>query len=212
MNYNNLGQNTLDEDYFGLLTHIYTVKDISELPLAETWGRRYANYPADQPKLTSVNPYTLLSVSDHFGAYSKIANPDVPVPELRTVTINGVYWKGAATNPSDIPPANQMPGSVDFLIGIKEWVEGHNRNQMTRYYKHASHDFVLKAAGHPDVRFTLDGGSINNYGTHFQVYTAHIADADRNKLAPNVAYSIHPLNTSAVYKWIVAPGVTLRKP
>ncbi len=212
LNYNTLGQNILDENYFGLLTHIYTVKDISELPLAETWGKRYARYPANQPRLTSVNPYALLTVSDHFGKYSSVSNPEIDAPELRAVTINAVYWKGAKTNPPDVPAAEQLPPDVDFLIGIKEWLTGRTYHQLSRYYKHAGHDFVLKAAGHPDVRFTLDGGNLNNSARDFQAYTAHILREDKAKLVPGVAYAIHPLNTSDVYKWSVAPNVTLRKP
>lgn len=55
-----LGQNILDESYFGLLTHIYTVKDISELPLAETWGWRYANYPIQVDRRARRNPAQVL--------------------------------------------------------------------------------------------------------------------------------------------------------
>ena len=77
LNYAVLGQNTLDSDYLGLMTHILTVGSLSEAPLAETWGRRWAIYPGVSPRLSSKNPYRLLRVSDHFGAHSQIANPPV---------------------------------------------------------------------------------------------------------------------------------------
>ena len=77
VNYDVVGQNTLDDSYLGLLTHILTADSLSHVPMAETWGRRYAMYPAVGPKLSSKNPYRLLKVSDHFGLRAKIANPAV---------------------------------------------------------------------------------------------------------------------------------------
>jgi hypothetical protein len=77
VNYDLVGQNTLDDSYLGLLTHILTTDSLSHVPMAETWGRRYAMYPAVSPKLSSKNPYRLLKVTDHFGLRAKIANPAV---------------------------------------------------------------------------------------------------------------------------------------
>ena len=85
VNYNAVGQNTLDDSYLGLMTHILTTDSLSHVPLAETWGRRWAMYPNVEPKLTSKNPYRLLKVTDHFGEHAKIVNPAVEDDELRTV-------------------------------------------------------------------------------------------------------------------------------
>ena len=71
LNYSTLGQPVLDGRYFGLLTHIYTCADLSQVPLAQTWGMRYFKYPAGQPILSSKNPYQLISVEDHFGAAAR---------------------------------------------------------------------------------------------------------------------------------------------
>ena len=77
VNYDVVGQNTLDDKYFGLLTHIFTTDSLSHVPMAETWGKRYVMYRSLGPeeKLSSENPYRLLKASDHFGANAKIANP-----------------------------------------------------------------------------------------------------------------------------------------
>ena len=40
LNERTLGQNTLDVHVMGLLTHVNTFNDLSEVPLAETWGKR----------------------------------------------------------------------------------------------------------------------------------------------------------------------------
>ncbi len=78
LNYDRLGQNNFGPDYFGLLTHVYTTDSLSHVSMPETWGRRIAFYPKVGPKLSSVNPYRLLKVSDHFGKYAQIPNPEVP--------------------------------------------------------------------------------------------------------------------------------------
>ena len=40
LNYSKLGQNILDAGTFGLLTHVNTFNDLSEVPLAATWSGR----------------------------------------------------------------------------------------------------------------------------------------------------------------------------
>ena len=67
LNYDVLGQNIVDSKYLGLMTHILTTDSLSHVPMAETWGSRYAKYPDFPPALSSINPYQLLSVSDHEG-------------------------------------------------------------------------------------------------------------------------------------------------
>ncbi len=127
LNYATLGQPVLDSQYFGLLTHTYTCSDLSQAPLAETWGMRYFKYPADgQPKLSSMNPYRLISVEDHFGQNAKVANP--PVPEYRTVTIIGLYLPSAREVPQwakdSVAKINdQRPNDkIDFVVAGKEWI------------------------------------------------------------------------------------------
>ena len=213
LNYNRLGQNILDEDYCGLLTHIYTVKDISELPLAQTWGRRFARDSNWEPKLSSINPYMLLAVSDHFGKYSSIANPKITPPELRAVTINAVYWRDAPANPTSMLRGKDWYHEIDFLFGIKEVIPNQNYRQLTRFHRRAGHNFALKAPGHPDIPVILDGGTmVGKPRAPFQAFQARIPDEDKKKLVRGVAYTIQPLNISDVYKWSVAPGVVVRKP
>ena len=64
---------------------------------------RYFKYPADQPKLSSINPYRLISVHDHFGANAHVDNPPVPLAELRTVTIIGLYRPDSRRSAATLP-------------------------------------------------------------------------------------------------------------
>jgi hypothetical protein len=67
LNYAHLGQNIVDPTYYGLMTHVATVRDLGDLHLADTWGKRYASRTNASPRLSSINPYMMLTASDHFG-------------------------------------------------------------------------------------------------------------------------------------------------
>ena len=209
LNYDRLGQPILDSYYFGLLTHIATSADLSKTPLAQTWGLRYNGDAPDQPKLSSVNPYMLLSVSDHFGANARVANPPVPIAELRAVTVNGLFPKDSPALPKWVLDASAADTSFDFFVAIKEHVPGASY-AMRAFLKRASHEFVLAAQGHPDVQAALTG--LNDNDDTFQGFGTRIAPEDKAKVVPGVAYTITPKNTSDVYHWAVAPGVTLTLP
>jgi len=74
LNYSKLGQPILDARLFGLLTHLYTVNDLSEIDLAATWGWRYAKGQRDAYFKHS-NPYTAITLSERFGPHANIPNP-----------------------------------------------------------------------------------------------------------------------------------------
>ena len=114
LNYSTLGQPVLDRDYFGLLTHIYTSADLSQVPFAQTWGIRYFNYPAGQPRLSSINPYRLISVHDHFGDHAHLDNPPVEIAEFKTVTITAFYPSDSAALPAYIKDMGAQ-NSFDIL-------------------------------------------------------------------------------------------------
>jgi hypothetical protein len=208
LNYSRLGQPVLDAYYFGLLTHIYTCSDLSQAPLAETWGMRYFKYPADQPRLSSANPYRLISVRDHFGVNAQPDNPPVPRAELRTATIIGLYTKGSPAVPKWVMEDTWKKTGTDFLIACREWISGGAYNQMRAFQKHAGHDFLLTAPGQPDVRVHLNGLTLSTGDGSFQAYGAQIAAEDRAKPVPGIAYSIRPINISDTYHWVAATDLT----
>ena len=209
LNYKTLGQPILDAHYFGLLTHIYTCSDLSQVPLAQTWGMRYFKYPADQPKLSSVNPYRLISIHDHFGANARLDNPPVSVAELRTVTIIGLYPKGSPAIPAWVKEETWQKTGTDFLIASQEWGPGGSYHQMSAFEKRAGQEFLLTASGHPTVKAHLNRLTLSSGDGSFQAYAAQFATEDKAKLVPGVAYNIQPINISETYRWVVAPDITL---
>lgn len=206
LNYKTLGQPILDEHYFGLLTHIYTSSDLSQMPLAQTWGMRYQRYPAGQPRLSSSNPYRLISVQDHFGVNSHLDNP--PLPELKTVTIIGLYRPDSPEVPKWAADHSKNDSHRnDFFIACKEWLPG-VRMQMSEFWERAGHEFLLTSPHHPNVRARLIDGRMSAGDGTFQAYLAQVVPEDKARLLPRVAYSIQPINTSDTYQWAVAPDLT----
>ncbi len=78
---------------------------VSQVPLAATWGMRYFRYRDAEPKLSSVNPYRLISVRDHVGAHAQVDNPAVAAAQLRTATIVAVHRPDAP----ELPFARNRP-------------------------------------------------------------------------------------------------------
>jgi hypothetical protein len=205
LNYGKLGQPVLDGHYFGLLSHIYTCSDLSRVPLAQTWGMRYFKYSADRPKLSSANPYRLISVHDHFGTNAHLDNPPVPPAELRAITIIGLYQPDSIEVPKWArDDLTQHNGEIDFLIACKEWVAG-GYNEMRAFQKRAGHEFLLTAPQQPEVRVHLAGLNLSTGDGSFQAYGAQVVPEDKTKLVPGVAYNIQPINISDTYRWVVAP-------
>lgn len=74
LNYSKLGQPVLDEQCFGLHTHLYTFSDLSEANLAPTWGMRYGK-GIRSAVFEHSNPYSAVTLSELFGCHSNIPNP-----------------------------------------------------------------------------------------------------------------------------------------
>ena len=207
LNYSTLGQPILDSRFFGLLTHIYTCSDLSRAPLAQTWGMRYFNYPADQPRLSSRNPYRLLSVHDEFGAKAHLNNPEVPPAELRTATITGLLAKGSPRIPKWVREDGWQTTGTEFLIEYPEWIAGGAHYQMRVFEKRAGHEFLLTAPEHPAVKARLSGMRLSQGDGTFQAFGAKLLPEDKPKLVPGARYTIQPINISDTYQWTVAPDL-----
>jgi hypothetical protein len=207
LNYDVLGQNTLDAKYLGLMTHIATYRDVSEMNLPRTWGRRFALGENDAPQLSSSNPYMLVeSRGDHVGRFAHVDEPPAAAaapPELTTVTVVDVL----APDAPSVPPFARGKAPSDVLIRIAEWLPGQDYHQMRAFEGHAGHAFVLKSARHPDLHLELDGVKLSTGDGAFQVYGARVVAEDRAKVATGAPYTLEPVNTSTTYRWTVKPGL-----
>ncbi len=132
--------------------------------------------------------------------------------QLRTVTVIGVYLPHSPL----LPPRwrrEYLEPSTDVLIVIRDFHPDHAYHEQLFLQHGASRNFVLKSPGHADVPLTLDGVTYGgNNAPNTQGFGARLTAQGRARLVPGAAYTLHPTNTNAVYKWAVAPNVTLRTP
>ncbi|MFI5385733.1 MAG: transglutaminase domain-containing protein [Fimbriimonadales bacterium] len=195
LNYTVLGQPIVDRTYEGLITHLYTANDLSEIPFAKTWGPRYGK--GQGPKLSSINPYQLLSAEDRIDDAAHFDNP--PIRELARVTV------AAALAPGDprMPEWVKLDAGVDRVLSIKEWMKDDDFHQLRDFLRAASRKFILRAPGHPDVGIELTGLNVSDGTGGFQGYGVKLD----GKTDPGVEYLLLPLNQGHDHQWIVPKGV-----
>jgi hypothetical protein len=210
LNYDRLGQDNLNANYFGLLTHVFTTDSLSHVPMPETWGRRIALYPNVEPKLSSINPYRLLKVSDHFGKFANVANPEAPDDELRKVTINSAFWIDAP--PRDLEgKLTKGARNTDFFVGIAEYIPQFPL-QLHEFLERASHKFVLEAPGRPLIHATANGWNITMPSGKdiYQLIALRIDPEDRGQMTAGAAYQIRPVSDNQTYFWTVKDDIALQ--
>jgi len=195
LNYSTLGQPILDANYCGLMTHVYTATDVSEIPFAKTWGERFAIH--EGPILSSVNPYQMLKAKDSLKPGVTLDNPKVA--ELSSSTIIRILKRGD----SAIPTWAALPREADGYLEVKEWLSGETYSQMSEFESEASSDFTLSAKGQPDVRMTLTGLTVSDGRGNFQAYAFKLSD----KPIPGVTYQITPHNEDHARTWTVGANV-----
>lgn len=213
LNYTTLGQNILERNYLGLMVHVHTFKDLSEASLAETWGARYAKGQRDGTFRHS-NPYRLMEVSDHFGKHANVPTPPSD-RELTRVTIDRAYWPEDALpevramgsgGPDGLPAANH------FFVHCREWVDNAGDYlQYKLFMQRADRNFVLRAKGRPDVPCQVSTSFYTHRSRNLCELEVVVPSAEFTKLVKETAYTLHPVNTVAGYRWEVKDGVTLRR-
>lgn len=208
LNATKLGQNTLDRDTFGLLTHVNTFRDLSDVPLAATWGRRYALGERDDTFRYS-NPYKAEDVSDHFGKFAHIENPEVR--EHRSLTLTRAYWKNSAETPSFITDfaADPQDRRGQVLVHVDEWFADESYGQYKIFTQNAAHDFTFAAEGKPTVRGQFAGTFTSP--PHVHEIGIVIQRSEYDKMEPDIEYTLVCPKGRAGYQWVTKGTVTLRK-
>jgi hypothetical protein len=213
LNYTALGQNVLDPHCLGLMLHVHTFRDLSEANLAATWGTRFARGQRDEVFRHS-NPYRLMELSDHFGKHARVPNP--PAPELKRVTISAAYWLGSKEMPAALVPLvgkGPRDGAGRLFIHGEEWLQDAGDHlQYKAFMRRADGDFVLKAKDRPDVKARLEGSFYTQTSAKLRELEVIIPPKEFAKMAPGVAYTLHPRNQSKSHTWGVRDGLTLTRP
>jgi hypothetical protein len=200
LNYDRLGQGIVDKNYEGLITHIYTANDLSEIPFAETWGPRFGMEQG--PKLSSVNPYQLLSATDNIPEPAHFDNPAVlEAVKLSSVTVVAILHTGD----SRIPDWVKVPEGTDALLSVKEWLPDQDFHQLRDFANGASTEFLLRAPNQPDLKAEFSQAKFSNGGS-FQAFGIKLL----GKPVIGIEYHLVPLNDGHTHKWLVADGVVVK--
>jgi hypothetical protein len=212
LNYNKLGQNILDEHYFGLMIHVNTFNDLSEAGLASTWGRRYALGLRDDNFKTS-NPYRTLEISDLFGRNSKVPNPPADQSEHKAITITKVYWLDSKDTPAPIREGARRPkeGEGHFYIHGDEWFQDQDHLQYKKFMMRVDKNLLLRAKGQPDIKAQVEMSFWTSGSSNLHEILVVIPTKEFAKMGQGVAYSIQPVNSMADYQWKVKEGLTIAR-
>jgi hypothetical protein len=208
LNYTTLGQNVLERGYLGLMVKVHTFNDLSEATLAATWGTRYAKGLRDDVFKHS-NPYRLLEVSDHFGKYARVPNP-----ELKQVTITRAYWQDAKDAPAEIRDLKwgREPGSGRLFVHGEEWLEdAGDYAQYKLFMRRADRNFLLRAKDQPDVSCQVSMNFYTQRPRNLCELEVVIPPAEYAKMLKDVEYTLHPVNAKKGYEWRVGKGVKITR-
>jgi hypothetical protein len=208
LNYQRLGQNILDPGYFGLLTHVLTVRDWSDANIAQTVGLRQGKRRYDDA-FGGSNPYSTLELSDRFGAHAKTENEPVPEPvEFKRLTIVRAFWYWSAEGPDKVEMDLRDPREAGHvLFKVKENQPDGGAAQYRRFYDQVGKEFVLRAKGRKDVHALATRG----YWAGPGVFYLRIEPAELKRMALGVPYALVAKNGHADYQWAVSEEATLTR-
>ena len=204
LNYKILGQNIYGNGAMGLLTHVHTFNDLSESGLVNTWGWKYGKGERDEIFKTS-NPYRTMEISDRFGIYAKLANPNVEIKEHKVITITKAYWHNSNSAPELVKENDwrRPNGSGRLFIHGDEWFKGEHYTQYKDFMNKADPNFTLMAEQAPSVRGSLSFGYITHESAGVREIEILIGPEEYRKLKRGVAYKLVPANEKESYRWQV---------
>jgi len=202
LNYAKLGQDTLDRDYLGLMTHVATFRDWSEADMPATVGRRQVLDLRDEP-FVHANPYRTLEIEERFGAHARIENPPVaPPPEA--IVLDRLLWTDSAELPAG------LQASLRDSFGVLAHAEpGTSYERLQEFQARCDARFFLEAAGQTTLSALSPRGGVTWDGSCWILIP--FGPADRAALAEGVAYRLRASNRASPGRWSVAEGLTITR-
>jgi hypothetical protein len=211
LNYNVLGQNTLDPQFLGLMTHVATFNDWADGDMAATWGIRQAQCEFTDDLLGGSNPYSTIALSDHFGAHAKIDNPPNPA-EFSELTIDAAYW--LHEHPADIHmDVADADSAGHIIVRVMEGRAGERSGQYKSFYDRAGKAFLLRSVrgDRPDVPMRAKRGYWAAPEEGVRHFYLHIDPEAFAGMAVDEPYALLALNDHPIYRWKVNAGVTITR-
>ncbi len=117
LNYSAIDAGILDENYFGLMTHIATFHDWADARMWETVGRRstLSNKEKKDDIFGHNNPYSAISLRDSFGVHCKVENP---AADSGAMAVKAIYWTDSTDLPADILSSNSQRGRTGLIAEV----------------------------------------------------------------------------------------------
>jgi len=202
LNYAKLGQDTLDRDYLGLMTHVATFRDWSEADMPATVGRRQVLGLRDEPFVHS-NPYRTLEIEERFGAHARIEKPPVePPPEA--IALDRLLWTDSAELPSELKTSLR-----DSFGVLAHAAPGTSYERLKEFQARCDARFFLEAEGRTTLSALSPRGGVT-WGDSCWILIP-FGPADRAALAEDVAYRLRASNREGVGRWNVTDGLTITR-
>ena len=206
LNYSKLGQDILDPNCFGMMTHVATFADWSDGEMAKTWGSRQNRPGREKDVFGGSNPYSCISLSDRIGAHAKVDNP--APPEHRTLTISRLYWLQSPECRVEVSLRGRDPATL-FFAHVDECFRGEGLGQYRDFDDGVDRQFVLEAEGVPDLRVEAASGYWLDEDAGIHEFLLQLAPDQLALMEKDVPYRLEPRNRRDPYRWAVAPGVAL---
>jgi len=205
LNYARLGQNTLGERCFGLLTHIATFNDWSEGGMASTVGLRQGSDRRDDV-FGHANPYSTITLSDRIGVHARMTNDPVEEPDgFKTLTVVRALWW--AERPAGLKlRLDDEDTAGHVLLKVKENRPDGGLEQYQPFYRKVGKEFLLRAEGQPDVRAHAARGYWTSAFFYMRIEPDELA-----RMKPDVPYRLEAVNDDETYRWAVGDDVTLTR-
>jgi len=194
--------------------------------MPDRWKVSQAIYRANLPRAQCVTysgvPHTIkdemlddvvrffqANAGDAYAAIKPHAYPHVEYREIQQAHVSHIYWKGDPCLPDSVGRGVRNEGT--FLIGISDWIKGQSFRQLDEFVENAGFHFLLRAEGQPEIVITRENyrGNSSAGDGEFQAFYARLNGDQLDALAPDVPYTLEPVNRSQEYIWVVNDGVTL---
>jgi len=183
-----------------------------KLPRAQCVTYNGVSHAIEDEMLSDIVKFFKANSGEAYTAIEPHSYPFVEFRQIHQAHVNRIYFKGDKHLPEFA--GKSLRDGDKFLIGISDWIEGQDHRQLNKFVENAGFNFVLCADGHDDITISDDnfsGSSSMGHG-EYQAFYARLNDSQLKALAPNVPYTIKPINKSEKYSWTVNEGVTLIRP
>ncbi|MSR48282.1 MAG: hypothetical protein EXS13_14685 [Planctomycetes bacterium] len=208
LNYDQLGQPSLDRNYFGLMTHVATFPDWSDAEAARTIGQRQCGTrPANDP-FGYANPYSCVELSDEFGVHATIDNPEWPPPP--NPTLDCLAWSDDPTLNQDILRAMAGTDRPRLLARVVDWSDFAKIKLRTI---DGDRRFFLEADGHPQLGFECGTGgfSYTEGDRSIAWLVLPLGSGDWDALVAGVLYQLRARNAVPGLEWHFANKLTITR-